>query len=202
MLNRTAGPPVSLVASILLSKRTPCTRRRQRLPLNATVYEYEPASQIVRATRREAVVVDAPETGTIVADTTQQSDEGGFNYETRQRIVVGLDDGNDPVTGRTGDPLAKRELDWAGNVTAVTSQGDGTVASRVMEYTYDGARRRRRQRALRSKRLSSSTTTLTKSSIKRCWRMPARSRRPCAAAVRAAPRDPLPDGRAAARDTR
>ncbi len=107
---------------------------------NAAVYEYDNASQVTRTTVRDNVTAGQPNTGTVLADTTAKFDEGGFNYETRQRLVAGVDGGADSF-GRTGDPLTQRKFDWAGNVTEEKSLGDGTVADRTITTVYDTAGR-------------------------------------------------------------
>lgn len=100
---------------------------------NATVYEYDNASHVTRTTVRDNVTVGQPNTGTVISDTTAQYDEGGFNYETRQRLVVGTDLGTDPLT--------QRKFDWAGNVTEEKSLGDSTVTDRTLTTSYDTAGR-------------------------------------------------------------
>jgi len=70
---------------------------------------------------------------TVLSDATSLYDEGGFNYESRQRTVAGTDSGTDPVT--------RRKFDWSGLVTEERSLGDTTVADRVVTTGYDGAGR-------------------------------------------------------------
>jgi|GEM_PF-2155711 len=93
-----------------------------------TRFEYDNANNVKRT------VVD--EDGTVLSDTTALYDEGGFNYETRQRLVAGADNDVDPV-----DPLTSRKFDWAGNVTEERSRGDATVIDRVVTTEYDDAER-------------------------------------------------------------
>ena len=94
-----------------------------------TTYEYDDASNVTRTYVDEATV------GTL-SDTTVLYDEGGFNYESRQRTVVGADNPADPVT--------QRKFDWAGNVLEETALGDATVDGRVITTYYDDANRVRR----------------------------------------------------------
>jgi len=90
-----------------------------------TAFEYDAANNVTRT------VVD--EAAAVLSDTTAQFDEGGFNYETRQRLAAGVD-GSD-------DPLTQRKFDWAGNVIEEKSLGDATVADQVITTEYDDADR-------------------------------------------------------------
>lgn len=95
-----------------------------------TTFEYDNANNVTRT------VVD--ENAAELSDTTALYDEGGFNYETRQRMVAGADDA-DP--GGANDPITQRKFDWAGNITEELSPGDATVADRVITTVYDAAER-------------------------------------------------------------
>ena len=90
-----------------------------------TTFEYDNANNVTRT------VVD--DNAAVLSDTTALYDEGGFNYESRQRTEAG----QDLVT----DPLTERGFDWAGNVTVQRSFGDATVGDRVITTIYDGANR-------------------------------------------------------------
>ena len=90
-----------------------------------TMFEYDKANHVTRT-----VVDDA---GTGLSDSTAKFDEGGFNYESRQRTVSGADN--------TNDPLTQRKFDWAGDVIEEKSLGDATVADRILTTEYDGADR-------------------------------------------------------------
>ena len=87
-------------------------------------------SSTTRPTTSRTVVDDA---GTGLSDSTAKFDEGGFNYESRQRTVSGADN--------TNDPLTQRKFDWAGDVIEEKSLGDATVADRILTTEYDGADR-------------------------------------------------------------
>ncbi|MBK9121340.1 MAG: RES domain-containing protein [Phycisphaerales bacterium] len=104
-----------------------------------TDHDYDAASHLTRTYVSE---FDGSTTYGL-SDTTHQYDEGGFRYETRQRIVAGVDNGTDPITGRSGDPLMQWKFDWAGNVTEERSLGDATTGGqdRVITTTYDDANR-------------------------------------------------------------
>ncbi len=99
----------------------------------ATLTEYDAASHVTRRTVRDNFTIGNPNSGVVLADTTALFDEGGFNYESRQRLGAGVDGANDPVT--------RRMFDWAGNVTEERSLGDDTVADRVVAMVYDDANR-------------------------------------------------------------
>jgi len=90
-----------------------------------TTFEYDHASNVTRTV--------ADENTAVLSDKTALYDEGGFNYETRQRMVAGADGADDPVT--------QRKFDWAGNVIEERSFGDATVAGRVVTTEYDDAER-------------------------------------------------------------
>jgi len=93
-----------------------------------TTLEYDAANHVTRT------VVD--EAGTVLSDSATKFDEGGFNFESRQRTVAAADNANDPLT--------QRKFDWSGNVTEEKSLGDATVADRVITTEYDNANRVRR----------------------------------------------------------
>ncbi len=93
-----------------------------------TTFEYDLANHVTRTAVDEAAAV--------LSDSTAKFDEGGFNYESRQRTVAAADNANDPLT--------QHKFDWAGNVTEEKSLGDATVVDRVITTEYDGANRVRR----------------------------------------------------------
>jgi RHS repeat-associated protein len=93
-----------------------------------TTFEYDLANHVTRTAVDEAA--------TVLSDSTAKFDEGGFNYESRQRTVAAADNANDPLT--------QRKFDWAGNVTEEKALGDATVADRIITTEYDGANRVRR----------------------------------------------------------
>ena len=76
-------------------------------------FSYDAASHVTRTVASEATVG-------VLSDSTAKYDEGGFNYETRQRIVTGADNAADPVT--------QREFDWSGNVTGQVAYPSHTYA--------------------------------------------------------------------------
>ena len=90
-----------------------------------TTLDYDNANYVTRT------VVD--ENGAVLTDATYQYDEGGFNYETRQRMAAGA--------GGAEDPITQRKFDWLGNVIEERSLGDSTVTDRVITTDYDGAGR-------------------------------------------------------------
>ena len=92
-----------------------------------TTFAYDAANNVTRTVVDEAAVV--------LSDTTALFDEGGFNYESRQRLTTNVNGSSDPVT--------QRKFDWAGNVIEERSIGDGgtTVADRVITTEYDGGNR-------------------------------------------------------------
>jgi len=94
--------------------------------LVTTTYEYDPANNVTRTYVAEAGVG-------VLSDATARYDEGGFNYESRQRTVPGADNAADPVT--------QRKFDWAGNVIAEAGLGDDTVADLVVQTVFDLASR-------------------------------------------------------------
>ncbi|MCP4592425.1 MAG: RHS repeat protein, partial [bacterium] len=94
--------------------------------LITTTFEYDDANNATRTYVDEATVG-------VLSDSTAKYDEGGFNYETRQRTSAGADGATDPVT--------QRKFDWAGNVTEARSLGDVTVGDRVVTTYYDDANR-------------------------------------------------------------
>jgi RHS repeat-associated protein len=91
-----------------------------------TTFTYDNANGVTRT------VVDESSVGTL-SDSTALFDEGGFNYESRQRLAAGSDGSNDPVM--------RRKFDFAGNVTEERSLGDSFVADRVIGTQYDTAMR-------------------------------------------------------------
>jgi RHS repeat-associated protein len=93
-----------------------------------TTFEYDLANHVTRTAVDEAA--------TVLSDSTAKFDEGGFNYESRQRTVAAADNATDPLT--------QRKFDWAGNIIEEKSLGDATVADRVITTEYDGANRVRR----------------------------------------------------------
>lgn len=98
--------------------------------LITTTFEYDAANHVTRT------YVD--ENSTVLSDTTAKFDQGGFNYESRQRLTAGADGAS--------DPLFQCKFDWAGNVTEEKSLGDATVndgvnIDRVVTTGYDGANR-------------------------------------------------------------
>jgi len=96
--------------------------------LITTTFEYDAANNVTRTVAEE----DGVE---ILSDATAEFDEGGFNYESRQRADAGTNGVDDVVT--------ERSYDWAGNVTEERTLGDGgaTVGDRFTVTTYDGANR-------------------------------------------------------------
>ncbi|MEP0842619.1 MAG: RHS repeat protein, partial [Phycisphaerae bacterium] len=95
-----------------------------------TTFEYDAAHHVTRTYVRQDSI--------FLSDTTALFDEGGFNYETRARLVAGVDGASDLVT--------RRKFDWAGNVVEEKSLGDATVndgvnIDRVITTHYDGASR-------------------------------------------------------------
>ncbi len=116
-------------------------QQEQRIP-NGTdggntitsTFEYDAANHVTRTYVDEATSPIA----THLSDAKALFDEGGFNYESRQRLAFNTDG--------AGDPLTQREYDWAGNVTAEKSAGDSTVndgtnIDRLITTQYDGASR-------------------------------------------------------------
>lgn len=95
-----------------------------------TTFEYNLANHVTRTFVEEG---EQP-TVVVLSDTTARFDEGGFNYESRQRTVFATDDD-------TNDPLTQRKFDWTGSVIEEKSLGDPTVADRVITTVYDGADR-------------------------------------------------------------
>ncbi|MCK4660487.1 MAG: hypothetical protein KAV82_13275 [Phycisphaerae bacterium] len=94
--------------------------------LITTTFEYDEADNVTRTVVEEAGIG-------VLSDSTAKCDEGGFNYESRQRAVAGADNSTDPV--------AQRKFDWSGNVTEERSLGDPTVSDRVLTTVYDNAGR-------------------------------------------------------------
>ena len=66
-----------------------------------TTLSYDAASNVTRSVLNEATVG-------VLSDSTALFDEGGFNYETRQRIVTGVDGATDPVAEREFDLVGER----------------------------------------------------------------------------------------------
>ncbi|MBN1512255.1 MAG: RHS repeat protein, partial [Phycisphaerae bacterium] len=94
--------------------------------LVTTTYEYDNASNVTRTYVTEAG-------HGVLSDATAAYDEGGFNYESRQRLWPGEDS--------TEDLATQRMFDWAGNVIAEAMLGDETVADLVVETVFDSASR-------------------------------------------------------------
>ncbi len=93
-----------------------------------TTFEYDNANNVTRT------AVD--ENAAVLSDTTALYDEGGFNYESRQRTVW-----SEEGTNTDNDPVTARMFDWAGNVIEERSLGDATVSDRVLTTEYDDAER-------------------------------------------------------------
>jgi YD repeat-containing protein len=102
-----------------------------------TSFEYDDANNVTRTYVQEMVPNDGSQD---VSDATACFDEGGFNYESRQRTVGGVDNNVTAAPQVFADPLTTRKFDWAGNVTEEKSLGE-TVADRVITTVYDGANR-------------------------------------------------------------
>jgi YD repeat-containing protein len=91
-----------------------------------TTFEYDGASNVIRTYVHNG-------SGTPFSDTTTKYDEGGFNYETRQRKTAGDDGANDRIV--------QRKFDWSGSITEVRTLADDPADDRIISTYYDTAGR-------------------------------------------------------------
>ncbi|MGD8454650.1 MAG: hypothetical protein PVJ57_22785, partial [Phycisphaerae bacterium] len=94
-------------------------------------FEYDAASHVERGHAYE----DDGRTIRHLSDVTHEYDEGGFRYESRQRLTAGDDTASDPLT--------QWKFDWAGNVIEERAKGESGRGDddRVITTLYDAANR-------------------------------------------------------------